>query len=79
MNPILLDRITFDKQVLCGKPIIRGMRISVEMILDHLAKGVSEEEILEEFPLLEKEDIRAALHYATSLLAGEEVHDRSAA
>ena len=79
MNAELLKRITFDKQVLCGKPLIRGMRISVEMILDLLAKGYSEKEILDEFPFLEKDDIRAALQYATSLLAGEEVHDRSAA
>lgn len=79
MNNELINRIIFDKQVLCGKPTIRGVRISVEMILELLAKGSTEEEILEDFPELEKEDIRAALHYAASLLAGEEIHDRFAA
>ena len=69
----LLDRITFNKDVLCGKPLIRGMRISVAMILELLAKGASEEEILEDYPELEPDDIRAALVYAHGLLAGETV------
>ena len=43
----LLKRITFDKDILCGKPIIRGLRISVEMILDLLAKGATEKEMAE--------------------------------
>jgi len=46
----LLTRITFNKDVLCGKPLIRGLRISVEMILELLAKGATEEEILEDYP-----------------------------
>jgi len=72
----LLERITFDKEVLCGKPTIRGTRISVDMILQLLAKGASEEEILEDYPELEKEDITAALVYAHSIVAKEEVFDR---
>ncbi|RLB04238.1 MAG: DUF433 domain-containing protein, partial [Deltaproteobacteria bacterium] len=60
----LLGRITFDKEILCGKPIIRGLRISVDMILELLAKGATEEEILEDYPELEGEDIKAALLYA---------------
>jgi len=60
----LLQRITFQKEVLCGKPLIRGMRISVEMLLELLAKGASEQEILEDYPELEPEDVRAALLYA---------------
>lgn len=60
----LLDRITFQKDVLTGKPTIRGLRISVEMILELLAKGATETEILEDFPMLEPEDLRAALVYA---------------
>ncbi|MBW1717448.1 MAG: DUF433 domain-containing protein [Deltaproteobacteria bacterium] len=74
----LLERITFDKEVLCGKPIIRGLRISVDMILELLAKGASEEEILEDYPELKKEDIKAALLYAHSIVAKEEVFDRIA-
>ncbi|HEC32299.1 MAG TPA: DUF433 domain-containing protein [Deltaproteobacteria bacterium] len=72
----LLGRITFDKEILCGKPIIRGLRISVDMILELLAKGATEEEILEDYPELEGEDIKAALLYAHSIVAGEEVLDR---
>ena len=44
----LLNRITFNKDVLCGKPLIRGLRISVEMILELLAKGATEDEILQD-------------------------------
>ena len=65
----LLGRITFDKEILCGKPIIRGLRISVDMILELLAKGASEKEILEDYPELEPQDIRAALLYAHSIIA----------
>jgi uncharacterized protein (DUF433 family) len=60
----LLKRITFNRDVLQGKPLIRGMRISVEMILELLAKGSTEEEILQDYPLLEPDDLRAALLYA---------------
>ncbi|GER80044.1 MAG: hypothetical protein JETCAE02_05510 [Anaerolineaceae bacterium] len=75
----LLQRITFDPHVLLGKPVIRGMRISVEMILELLAKGSAPEEILEDYPLLESQDIQAALAYAQHLVAGELVFDRMAA
>lgn len=71
-----LDRITFNKEVLNGKPIIRDMRISVEMILELLAKGASHAEILEDYPELEPDDIQAALLYAHHLVAGESVLDR---
>jgi len=60
----LLRRITFDKHVLCGKPVIRGLRISVEMILELLAKGASSQEILEDYPELEPDDLQAAILYA---------------
>lgn len=75
----LLRRITFDKNVLCGKPVIRGLRISVEMILELLAKGATWQEILEDYPELEPDDLRAALLYAHHLVAGESVLDRVAA
>jgi len=71
-----LQRITFDKEVLGGKPVIRGLRISVEMILELLAKGARREEVLEDYPELEPEDVDAALLYAHHLVAGEEVVDR---
>lgn len=74
----LLDRITFDKDVLCGKPIIRDLRISVDIILELLAKGATEEEILQDYPQLEPADLRAALLYAHHMIAREEVLDRAA-
>jgi uncharacterized protein (DUF433 family) len=72
----LLQRITFDQAVLGGKPVIRGLRISVEMILELLSKGATSHEMLEDFPELEQDDLRAALLYAHHLVAGETVHDR---
>ncbi len=74
----LLNRITFNKDVLCGKPLIRGMRISVEMILELLAHGAKEDEILQDYPQLEPEDLRAALLYAHHMVAREDVFDRVA-
>ena len=64
MNKHLLNRITFNLQVLAGKPIIRGLRISVAMILELLAKEATVEKILEDYPELKPEDIQAALFYA---------------
>ena len=74
----LLNRITFNKNVLCGKPLIRGLRISVEMILELLARGATEEEILQDYPQLEPDDLRAALLYAHHMVARENVFDRVA-
>lgn len=60
----LLDRITLNPEVRSGKPIIRGTRITVTDILEYLAGGMSEDEILDDFPNLSREDIRAALSFA---------------
>jgi uncharacterized protein (DUF433 family) len=60
----LLDRITLNPEIRSGKPAIRGTRITVADILEYLAGGMSHEEILEDFPSLEEEDIRAALAFA---------------
>lgn len=65
-----LDRITVDPEVRQGKPCIRGMRIPVSMILGMLIYGYSEEEILKEFPMLEKEDILQSKNYAYVLCGG---------
>jgi uncharacterized protein (DUF433 family) len=59
-----LDRITHDPQVMGGKPCIRGMRVTAGMVLGMLAAGHSREEILDLYPYLEAEDIRAVLEYA---------------
>ena len=70
----LLDRITANPDVLVGKPCIRGMRISVEHVLDALAGGITQQEFLEEYPFLEAEDIKAALLYVKELLRLEQVY-----
>ncbi|HXO40229.1 MAG TPA: DUF433 domain-containing protein [Thermoanaerobaculia bacterium] len=59
------NRITLDPEIMGGKPCIRGIRVTVGTILGLLASGHSEDEILKAYPYLEKEDIRAALTYAT--------------
>jgi len=69
----LLKRIEVDPKVMAGKPVIRGTRVPVDAILDMLAEDVTTEEILREYPDLTKEDIRAALAYASASLKAEEV------
>lgn len=61
----LLVRITTNPNVMVGKPTIRGMRITVEQILRALSSGVSDRELFEEYPELEKEDLQAVFAYAT--------------
>ena len=78
-NETLLSRITFNQDILSGKPIIRGLRISVAMILELLSKGASMQEILEDYPDLEMADINAALLYAYRLVANEEIFERAIA
>lgn len=63
----LLSRVTLDPEVCGGKPCIRGTRIYIAIILDSLAEGASPGEILEQFPSLRMEDVRAALAYAADL------------
>jgi len=63
----LLARISVDNAVAGGKPVIRGTRIYVAVILDGLAEGLSEDQIIDHYPQLTKEDIRAALVYASEL------------
>ncbi|UJP66328.1 DUF433 domain-containing protein [Mongoliitalea daihaiensis] len=62
------ERIVSDKNVLMGKPIIKGTRISIEFILDRLANGWSEEMILQSYPLLTKEDLLAVYSYLNDLV-----------
>jgi uncharacterized protein (DUF433 family) len=69
----MLKRITSNPEIFGGKPIIRGMRIPVEMILDLLSQGASEDEILEDYPMLERDDIRACLAYAKDIIANEDL------
>jgi uncharacterized protein (DUF433 family) len=66
------DRIEIDPQVMLGKPVIRGTRITVELILRKLAEGTTEADLRDEYPRLTPEDIRAAIGYAAATLAHEE-------
>ena len=63
----LLDRVTADPQVCGGKPCIRGTRISIAIVLDALAEGLSGEQIVDHYPSLSITDVRAAVAYAAEL------------
>ncbi len=64
----LMNRIVTDPQILVGKPVIKGTRIPVYLIIEFLANGVTEEEILDQYPSLTKKDVKAALLYASKCL-----------
>ncbi|HZT30921.1 MAG TPA: DUF433 domain-containing protein [Bryobacteraceae bacterium] len=66
-------RITMDPEVMGGKPCIRGMRVTVGMIVEALAAGRTVEQLLADFPYLEAQDIREALAFAARLAQGHEV------
>ncbi len=70
---LLLERITVDPKIMVGKPIIRGLRITVEQILKALAGGVNQEDLLEDYPELEQEDIQAVLLYAAERVEEDHV------
>jgi uncharacterized protein (DUF433 family) len=69
---VMVNRITFDPQIMGGRACIRGMWITVSLVVNLVANGMTTDEILREYPALESEDIRQALQYAASL-AGEEI------
>jgi uncharacterized protein (DUF433 family) len=69
----LIQRIEINPKVMVGKPVIRGTRIPVELIIRLLGQGISEDEILRQYPHLELQDIRAALTYAAGVLAHEDI------
>ena len=70
MDPV--ERIDVDSKVMLGKPVIRGTRIPVELILRKLGEGATIEDLLDAYPRLTPEDIRAALTYASRMLSREE-------
>jgi len=70
-DEVLLSRIGSHPDIFGGKPIVRGTRISVESVLSLLSQGVSEMEILEDYPDLELVDIRACLAYARAVIAND--------
>ena len=71
MDTTLLNRITTNPKVLTGKPVIRGIRISVENVLLMLASGISYQGIIDEYPMLETDDIKACLLFAANKISME--------
>ena len=67
----LPEDIEINPKVMLGKPVIRGTRIPVELILRKLGEGASEQDLLDAYPSLKREDIRAAMTYAAAALAHE--------
>lgn len=68
------DHIVVDAQILVGKPVIKGTRLSVEFIIDLLAQGWSEEQILNSYPGLTRQDLQACYAYAAAILGAEKVY-----
>ena len=67
----IADRIVIDPDVMVGKPVIKGTRIPVYLLVEFVANGMTEKEIIKEYPQLRKEDIKAALLYASKCLERE--------
>jgi len=67
------DRIVTDQKIMLGKPVIRGTRITVELILKKLSEGMSMEELILAYPHLTREDILAALSYSANVISKEEI------
>lgn len=66
------NRVEINPNVMVGKPVIRGTRIPVELVLRRLAEGATEADLLDAYPRLTREDIHAAIHYAADAVALEE-------
>lgn len=73
-HPSWQDRIVVDPQILVGKPVVKGTRLSVELIVDLLAQGWSEGDVLNSYPKLTAEDIQACLKYASAVMHSEKVY-----
>lgn len=74
----LLERIEINPKVILGKPVVRGTRITVELILEKLAADVSIEEILKDYPRLTREDVLAAIAYAARAVSTDQIIPRVA-
>ena len=71
----LLKRIAVDPKIMLGKPVIKGTRLPVEIIVEKVAYGATTEDLRKDYPFLKEEDIRAALLYAAKRIANEEVYE----
>jgi uncharacterized protein (DUF433 family) len=67
------ERIEIDPAIMMGRPVIRGTRITVELIMRKLSEGANEDELLSDYPHLTREDIRAAMAYGAASVAHEEI------
>jgi len=68
------SRIVLDPEILCGKPVVKGTRLAVEFIVDLLAQGWSEADILKSYPGVTRDDLLACLAYASAVLHAEKVY-----
>lgn len=73
MEKGLLKRIVINPKIMVGKPIIKGTRIPVDVLVRQIAQGMTKKEILEDYPQLKEEDIKAALLYCAEVVEGEAV------
>ena len=74
MDRVISKRVEINPDIMLGKPVIKGTRIPVELILRKLAQNISADEILDDYPRLTREDIQAALEYAAESIRCEEIH-----
>lgn len=70
---VIHDRVEMNPDIMLGKPVIRGTRVTVELVVRKVAEGATEAMLLDAYPRLTRDDIRAALRYAADLLAHEEI------
>ncbi len=73
INQTFLNRITYNPTIMLGKPVIRGTRVPVDLLVRLVAQGISQPDILADYPRLQAEDIQAALFYAAAVIADETV------
>ena len=73
MQRSLLERIVTDPKVMAGKPVIKGTRVPVDLIIHRIAQGETVENLLEDYPKMTRQDVRAALEYASTVVKGEDI------
>lgn len=73
-QPTNLNRINMDSEILAGKPVVKGTRIPVELVLKRLAQDLNLKTLFEAYPRLTEEDVKACLEYAQALVEGEEIY-----
>lgn len=71
---LLIKRIEINPEIMLGKPVIKGTRLPAEIIVEKIAYGASIEQIIKQYPFLEKEDINAALIYAARIMKTEDIY-----